>query len=194
MSLAKDGTINVNINNKLPINNNINLNNKNLPVNGVNAIKISRVHSEASNSKVHSTNECTIQKTNEKEISSKKSLKRVKKKNERDLSPSSLRRVNIVNDILTLNSSIPVNNTQISQCTSVSLQSALSSINVCAEYSKSTLMWDWKHRNVNEFPKYWGMIDSPDGVFFGYVGDIPSCTTRSIYVKEDMTVEVSFFL
>ncbi|XP_043479120.1 putative uncharacterized protein DDB_G0282499 isoform X1 [Leptopilina heterotoma] len=184
---------NLNFANNGIINNNNN-SNVNLPSSDI--IKISEVHSESPSvfqPEVHFADETNKKNENsniksETESSSQRGKKR---KNERDLSPSSLRRINIVNELMALNSSHPVNESPVnSNCTSIPIQSALSSTNSTVQYSKAILMWDWNYRNVNEFPKYWGMIDSPEGVFFGYVGDVPSTITRSIFVNEDMTVEL----
>lgn len=180
-------------------NNGIINNNSTVNLPGSDILKISEVHSESPSifqSEVHFADETNKRNENsntipETESSSQRAKKR---KNERDLSPSSLRRINIVNELMALNSSHPVNESPIiSNCTSIPMQSTLSSTNSTVQYSKSTLMWSWNCRNVNEFPKYWGMIDSPEGVFFGYVGDVPNAITRSIFVKEDMTVEVYTF-
>lgn len=62
---------------------------------------------------------------------------------------------------------------------------------IMSEYTKITLLEDWNSRDVENFPKFWTMSDNTEGVFFLYVGDTSCYITRSIFVKKDMSVEVS---
>lgn len=98
------------------------------------------------------------------------------KKNVRDLSSTSARNVNILNQVMSL---------KVPTAELPKMENELS------EYSKKSLIKDWKCRDKNNFPERWGIGDSDEGVFFAYFGDIPHVVTRSMYVREDMSVEVS---
>lgn len=105
----------------------------------------------------------------------------------RALSPTSQRRVNIAKHVMGLQVSTPIK------------QPINTSKIICLDpnfkpYTKLDLLSDWNSRAIDTFPKYWGMTEVDDGIFFGYVGDVPYEVTRGILVKNDMSVEVRFKL
>lgn len=106
----------------------------------------------------------------------------------RDLSPTSNRRVEVLNHVMSLPHSNSDTNLLSSEnkCTSKAIPSSL-----LTQYSNLDLKKDWDARDIDQFPKFWGMQNTSQGVLFVYVGDIDGIVTRSIFVKEDMTVEVN---
>ncbi|XP_043471717.1 uncharacterized protein LOC122504601 [Leptopilina heterotoma] len=109
----------------------------------------------------------------------------------RALSPTSQTRVNIAKHVMGLQVSTPIRQ-PVNQPIIQPLNAAKI---ICLDshfrpYTKEDLLNDWNSRDLKTFPKYWGLTEIDDGVFFGYVGDVPYKVTRGILVKRDMSVEV----
>lgn len=118
------------------------------------------------------------------------------RQHKRGLSPLSESRIENAKKIMSLSTSVP-------SC-SLPLQQRITSMNSGNEpeirnissikvekYSIEDFLDDWNLRDTKMFPDSWMMIDSHDGLLLGYIGDIPATITRSIFIKLDMTVEVS---
>ncbi|XP_043466792.1 uncharacterized protein LOC122501418 [Leptopilina heterotoma] len=115
------------------------------------------------------------------------------KKEKRDLSPKSRRRVDTLNHVMSLTNLNENPNTD----KSLNLINSTSDENVATplpmKYSQQNLIKDWENRKVEHFPQFWGMFNTENGVLFAYVGDSDSIVTRSIFVQEDMTVEIQAY-
>lgn len=111
----------------------------------------------------------------------------------RELSPTSQTRVNIAKHVMGLQVSTPIKqpvNQLIIQPLNVAKIICLNPH--FRDYTKQDLLNDWNSRDLETFPKFLGLTEVDDGVFFGYVGDVPYEVTRGILVKKDMSVEVSW--
>lgn len=60
-------------------------------------------------------------------------------------------------------------------------------------YSREILINDWNSREIEKFPDHWEMHSDTESLLFLYFGDMESMVTRSIYVRNDMSLEVSNF-
>lgn len=115
------------------------------------------------------------------------------KKEKRDLSPKSRKRIETLNHVMSLTNL----NVNADTDNSTNLINSTSDENVATslpmEYSQKDLINDWENRKVEHFPQFWGMFCTENGVLFAYIGDGDSIVSRSIFVQEDMTVEISAY-
>lgn len=97
------------------------------------------------------------------------------------MSPDSVRRVNISNNLMAINASNPVSEGGINP-----------TIENEEKYCLTKLMQDWNFRNTESFPQSWGISTVEDEkLLFSYTGDNGFQITRSILVNKNMNVEVS---
>lgn len=97
-------------------------------------------------------------------------------KAKRDLSPISKRKVDNLKRIMTLPHKVD------------------SPMQTKDKYSIESLFKDWNLRNTSQFPDHWGEHNTDAGLLFVYVGDMDGIASRSILVKTDMSVKVSYLI
>lgn len=115
-------------------------------------------------------------------------LTKKRKSEKRDLSPNSSRRVDNIKQIMSLPHSEPFQESPFKLTGSDNDNSPLPTQK---KYTNANLIKDWNARDSAQFPDHWGMNSTDNGILFAYVGDMEYLVTRSIFVKEDMSVEVS---
>lgn len=122
-----------------------------------------------------------------------KTKSRTLQQQKRELSPVSQDRIERAKKIMSLSSAISSCSlaTETDNSTSFSDVPDIANTPSVTKYSRSEFIKDWNSRDVTKFSDSWGLLDDHDGVFLAYLGDIPRIITRSIFIKEDMTVEVS---
>lgn len=116
-------------------------------------------------------------------LASTDSQSRRKRAYKRALSPTSQRRVNVTTHVMSLPLSAPASQ-------SINAPKIICVDTRLMQYTTTDLINDWHSRNLETFPKYWGLTEVDDGLFFGYVGDISYEVTRGILVRTDMSVEI----
>lgn len=104
-----------------------------------------------------------------------------KSKEKRELSPASRKKIDVIKNVMSLLDRKPISD-----------EEDLSRTTINQEYTLDALRNDWNSRDCEIFPKFWSMIDFSDSLLFAYAGDESGSITRSIFVKNDMSVQVRY--